>query len=162
MKRISAFLIILTFMFMFCGCGAQETLNSENQYQSDRTDSANTQENEEMKINILINGLSLSASLENNETGKSFYKIIGEGITLELAEYGGFEKVGSLGKQLPRDDKRITTKSGDLILYQGSEFSIMYGSNTWSYTKIGAIDDVDKINLKTVLGNGDVIINITK
>ncbi len=162
MKRISAFLIILTFMFMFCGCGAQETLNSENQYQSDRTDSANTQENEEMKINILINGLSLSASLENNETGKSFYKIIGEGITLELAEYGGFEKVGSLGKQLPRDDKRITTKAGDLILYQGSEFSIMYGSNTWSYTKIGAIDDVDKINLKTVLGNGDVIINITK
>ena len=162
MKRISAFLIILTFTFMFCGCRAQETLNSKNQYQSDRTDSANTRENEEMKINILINGLSLSASLENNETGKSFYEIIGEGITLELAEYGGFEKVGSLGKQLPRDDKRITTKAGDLILYQGSEFSIMYGSNTWSYTKIGAIDDVDKINLKTVLGNGDVIINITK
>lgn len=39
----------------------------------------------------------------------------------------------SLGKNLTRNDTRITTKPGDIVLYQGNQIVMFYGSNTWSY-----------------------------
>ncbi len=161
MKKIFIF-IILIFIFSICSCN--------NQIELERNDSENIIDElienkeaegvKEMKINIIINEYSLSATLEDSVTGIAFYELINEGIVLNLEEYGGFEKVGSLGKTLPSNDKRITTKPGDLILYLGSEFSLMYGANTWSYTKIGEIDDVT--NLKNILNDGDVTVTITK
>ena len=161
MKKIFIF-IILIFIFSICSCN--------NQIELERNDSENIIDElienkeaegvKEMKINIIINEYSLSATLEDSVTGIAFYELINEGIVLNLEEYGGFEKVGSLGKTLPSNDKRITTKPGDLILYLGSEFSLMYGANTWSYTKIGKIDDVT--NLKNILNDGDVTVTITK
>ena len=44
----------------------------------------------------------------------------------EAHEYGGFEKVGDLGFSLPREDTSITTKVGDIVLYQGNQISIFY------------------------------------
>ena len=149
MKKFLSFIMLLPF---FVGCNDNESITQDSIHE----------EFEMLKINILVNDYSLSASLEDNETGKAFYDMVQDGLTLELEEYGGFEKVGSLGKSLPRNDTRITTKAGDLILYQGSEFSLMYGSNTWSYTKIGSTDNVESINLKNILGTGDVAITITK
>ena len=119
-------------------------------------------EAETMKINISVNGYTLTATLEDNVAARAFAEMIAsDGLSLSLSEYGGFEKVGSLGKSLPHSDERITTSSGDLILYSGSEFSLMYGSNTWSYTKLGAIDDTETINLKQILGSGNVTVKIT-
>ena len=57
-------------------------------------------------------------------------------LTLSLHEYGGFEKVGPLGQSLPTEDRQITTRSGDIVLYQGNQLVLFYGSNSWSYTKL--------------------------
>lgn len=117
---------------------------------------------EEMKIKLSFNNLSLNVLLENNKASDEFYKILNKNpLTIALNEYGGFEKVGDLGFSLPSEDKTITTKEGDLILYNSNQISLMYGSNTWSYTRLGSIENINDISLKDLLGNGDVTVTFS-
>lgn len=53
-----------------------------------------------------------------------------------MENYGGFEKVGSLPQNLTKNDESINATSGDILLYQGRYMVIMYGSNSWSYTRL--------------------------
>jgi hypothetical protein len=69
--------------------------------------------------------------------------------------YGGFEQVGSLGAELPRDDTEIVTDFGDVVLYSGNQIVIFYGSNSWSYTRLGHID-LSEAEMTELLSNGDV------
>ena len=72
--------------------------------------------------------------------------------------YGGFEQVGSLGTSLPRKDVQTTTSAGDIVLYSGNQVVVFYGSNSWSYTRLGHISDKSAAELKELLGHGDVAI----
>ena len=113
------------------------------------------QENEEMKVNIAIGGTHFSATLEDNAAAKEFYELVkNEGVTIDMSDYSGFEKVGSLGQTLSADDKQTTTKAGDIVLYQSNQIVLFYGSNTWSYTRLGKVDDIS--GLEKALGSGDV------
>ena len=78
-------------------------------------------------------------------------------------DYGGFEKVGSLGFSMPRSDERITTSSGDVMLYQGDNIVIFYGSNSWAYTPLGRIEGLDDAALESFLqaGGGEVKITLS-
>lgn len=119
------------------------------------------EENIDMKIEIVLGDVSMIASLDDNPSAKEFYEHIKEkNLTLKLEEYGGFEYVGPLGFSLTRNDESINTKPGDIILYNGNQISIMYGSNSWSYTKLGKIDSEYLDNLKQILGNKDITISI--
>lgn len=82
-------------------------------------------------------------------------------LTLQLHDYGNFEKVGSLGQNLPRNDEPITTEAGDLILYHGNQFSIYYAENSWSFTRLGKIQNVTSDELKAALGTGDVTVTLS-
>ena len=82
-------------------------------------------------------------------------------VTVNASEYGGFEKVGELGFSLPTSDENIGTAPGDIVLYQGDKISLFYGSHSWSYTKLGKIDNVDSNKLKEVLGSGDVTLEFS-
>lgn len=73
-----------------------------------------------------------------------------------MNDYGNFEKEGNLGTTLPRNDTRITTGPGDIILYQGSSITIYYDTNTWSFTRLGKINGVTREQLLTALGKGSV------
>ena len=73
-----------------------------------------------------------------------------------MHDYGNFEKVGDLPWELPTNDEEITTKPGDIILYQGNKITIYYDENQWNFTKIGKISYVDEEELREVLGDGDV------
>ncbi len=48
----------------------------------------------------------------------------------------GFEKVGALGQSLPTSNRQTTTQAGDIVLYQGNQIVLFYGSNSWSYTPL--------------------------
>lgn len=114
-----------------------------------------------MKIEIVLNDISMIATLDDNPSAKEFYEYIKENnLTLKLEEYGGFEYVGPLGFSLTRNDESINTKPGDIILYNGNQISIMYGSNSWSYTKLGKIDTKFINNLNEIFKNSDVVITI--
>lgn len=82
-------------------------------------------------------------------------------LTIQMSGYGGFEQVGSIGANLPADDRRTTTSAGDLVLYSGNQLVVFYGSNTWAYTRLGHITDQDASDMAALLGNGDVTITIS-
>lgn len=118
--------------------------------------------NEENKVYIKINNNVLSASLENNSSSKAFVEKLKQGdITIKMSDYGNFEKVGELGFSLPANDKNITTKPGDIILYQKDKITIYYDTNTWDFTKLGKIDNVNQNELKNILGDGDVSVTFS-
>ena len=80
-------------------------------------------------------------------------------VVIQMSDYSGFEKVGSLGTSLPASNSQITTKSGDIVLYNGNQIVIFYGSNSWNYTRIGRIDDLS--GWEDALGNGDVTVTFS-
>ena len=67
-------------------------------------------------------------------------------------------KKRALGRGLEQlfSDENINTEPGDIVLYQGDKVSLFYGSHSWSYTKLGKIDNISSNELKEVLGQGNV------
>ena len=78
-----------------------------------------------------------------------------------MSKYGGFEQVGSLGRQLPSDDVQTHTEAGDIVLYSGSKIVVFYGSNSWEYTRLGRITDKSGAELAELLGNEDTTVTIS-
>ena len=106
-------------------------------------------------INLKVNNHVLKVKLEDNSAAKALMNKLKKGdVTIHAGDYGGFEKVGDLGFSLPRSDKYITTSAGDIVLYEGDEISLFYNSNSWSYTKLGKVQNIK--DLKKILGTGDV------
>ena len=106
-----------------------------------------------------INDVPVSVEWEDNETVKALAKKLP--LTVKMSMYGGFEQVGSLGRSLPRNDKRITTNPGDIVLYSGNQIVVFYGSNTWAYTKLGKITGKTQSELFDLLGKADAVITIS-
>lgn len=115
------------------------------------------------RINIKINDRDITVRLSGNVSARALYEKLSEGpITVQAEDYGGFEKVGELGFSLPEDNEEITTKLGDLILYQGDKLSLYYGVNTYSLTKLGEVEYALQPELKNILGDGAVTMIITR
>ena len=114
-----------------------------------------------MKIQIEITSESgnhtLTATLSDNSSATAFYELLKKKpVTVDMHDYGSFEKVGSLGTTLPRNDIQITTSAGDIILYQGNQITIYYDTNSWNFTRLGKVDGKSQAELKEILGKGDV------
>ena len=121
-----------------------------------------TKEETEMKLNITVNGQELTATLADSSAAKELAQKLESGsVTVELGEYGGFEKVGALPWSLTRSDESTVTQAGDIMLYQGSQITIFYGSNSWSYTPLGHVDGLSQEELSEILGQGDVSAEIS-
>lgn len=102
----------------------------------------------------------LSATFADNSSAAEFQALLAQGpLTIEMEDYGGFEKVGPLGTSLTRNDAQITTEPGDIILYQGNQITVYYGTNTWSFTRLATIDD--PTDLQEKLGDGTVSITFS-
>ena len=108
---------------------------------------------------LLIEEKEIPVIWEDNESVKEIASLAEEGLTIPLSMYGGFEQVGSLGFNITRSDSSITTSPGDIVLYSGNQIVLFYGSNSWSYTKLGKMQLLEE-ELTEVLGNGDVIITL--
>ncbi len=111
---------------------------------------------------IEVNGKILYGHLEDNPSAKAFIeKLNSGGITVEMHDYGNFEKVGPLPWELPRTDSRITAGPGDIILYQGDQITLYYGENSWDFTRLARIESVTKGELLGLLGAGEVSITFS-
>ena len=60
----------------------------------------------------------------------------------------GFEQVGPIGTTLPSNDTSIKTHAGDIMLYTSDQMVIFYGSNSWSYTRLGKITGKSQSELR--------------
>ncbi len=113
-------------------------------------------------LSLRIGDTPVSVEWENNESVSTLRELTRESpLTIPLSMYGGFEQVGSIGQDLPRDDEQTTTNAGDIVLYSGNQIVIFYGSNSWAYTRLGHITDQDAAGMKSLLGQGDVSITLT-
>ena len=113
-------------------------------------------------IKITISGKTLPVKIEDNEATKALVAALREAsITYEAHDYGGFEKVGALGRSLPASDTQITTQAGDVVLYSSNQIVLFYGSNTWSYTRIGKMQYESLDELKSFLKAGEGNISVT-
>lgn len=117
--------------------------------------SCSSQESMRMKIN----DADVHVEWENNESVNALKASLPLSVNMHM--YGGFEQVGSLGHNLPRNDKRITTSAGDIVLYSGNQIVIFYGSNTWEYTKLGRITGKSESELKDLLGKSNVTLTLS-
>lgn len=115
-------------------------------------------------MNITINGKTVSCQLVENSSTRALLAQLEKGdITYEADDYGNFEKVGYIGFNLPQNNESITTTAGDVILYQGNNICLYYGSNSWSFTRLGKIEGMSKDEIKTFLnaGGGSVKVKLS-
>ena len=109
---------------------------------------------------ITVGEQQLYATFADNSSAEEFQQLLTQGpLTIQMEDYGGFEKVGPLGTTLTRNDESITTQPGDVILYQGNQITIYYGTNTWNFTRLATIDD--PTDLQTKLGEGTVSVTFS-
>lgn len=114
------------------------------------------------KLYLSVGSRTLTATLADNEATGGLIRLLKNGpITITMSDYGGFEKVGALPQSLPASDTHITTVPGDIMLYQGRNMVIFYGSNSWKYTPLGRMDGATVSSLKEFLGNGNVEVTLS-
>ena len=126
-----------------------ETINSNN----------NIGEEEKMpKLNIKIGNKNFSATLYDNETTREF--INNMPLTINMNELNGNEKYYYMDNSLKTNSENVKKiKKGDLMLYGSNCLVLFYKSfsTSYSYTKLGYIDDAN--DLEQMVGKGNI--NIT-
>jgi hypothetical protein len=111
---------------------------------------------------ITIDGKTQSVTLADTQAAKELAEKLKNGpVTVTLNASGGFEIWGSLGFSLTTSNQQITAQPGDVILYNGSNICIFYGSNDWSYTRLGTIDGLSENELRGFLKAGESNISVT-
>ena len=161
MKKKVFFLLflLLSTSVLMDGCGSQESSAPSQEAENKKSEGVE-EETGEMKMNVNVNGQDFTATLEQNSAVSALVQMMENGpVTLQLSDYAGFEKVGPLGQSLPASNSQTTTQSGDIVLYQGNQIVMFYGSNSWSYTRIGRIDDLT--GWEEALGSGDVTVTLS-
>ena len=114
------------------------------------------------KILLTVNNESVTATLADNDATKELLSLLSVSpIRVSMSDYGGFEKVGILPKSLSTSNTQITTQPGDIMLYQGNNIVVFYGSNSWSYTRLGKIDNATVENVRKFLGTGNITMTIS-
>ncbi len=164
MKKI---VIIAVLLLIICltACGVKDT-NEISTYtanvtskQTSSTDATEKKEGTELMLKIA--DTEVTVEWEDNKSVEALKQLVKDSpITIEMSMYGGFEQVGSIGSTLPTNDVQMKTHSGDIVLYQGNQMVIFYGSNSWSYTRLGKIKNLSDKELKNFLSNGDVTVTL--
>lgn len=160
MKALLQLLTFASLLLFQVGCSPDSVEPPQEQQKENPEENRDDTMPDEIKISV--SGKTLPVKIEDNEATKALVAALSEAsITYEAHDYGGFEKVGPLGLTLPANNSQITTQPGDVILYSGNQIVLFYGSNTWSYTRLGKIQYESLDELKSFLKAGEGIISVT-
>ena len=114
------------------------------------------------KLYITIGDVTKTATLVDNSATQELVTILQSSpLTVTLNSSGGFEIWGALGFSLPISNEQINAQPGDVVLYNGSNICMFYGTNSWSYTRLGKIDGLSESELRTFLKAGESNISVT-
>ena len=159
--------ILTVFSCFFLSLSACEKIpippEQEEQKQEQKKPDNNEQQNgnentQTMTMEITAGGKTITATLADNATAKALAEKLKSGsITVEMRA-NGFEHYGPLGFSLERHDEEVTAVSGDIMLYNGNNICVFYGSNSWSYTPLGKADGKTADELKAFFGTGTVTV----
>ena len=112
-------------------------------------------------INVIIGSKTFTATLADSETGEAFAALLP--LTITMNELNGNEKYHYLSSSLPTATYQPgTIHVGDLMLYGNNCVVLFYETfnTSYSYTRIGAIDDPS--GLVSALGFGNVSVRFEK
>ena len=119
----------------------------------------NTRDN----LKLLIDDVKVNVEWEDNDSVNAIKELAKNGgLTINTHQYGGFEQVGEIGQSIVSNNVKMTTEPGDIVLYADSNIVVFYGSNSWSYTKLGKIKDKNLNELKQLLDKNNVVIIISE
>ncbi|WP_228025426.1 cyclophilin-like fold protein [Streptococcus ruminantium] len=163
--KANHFSLLLLTLFVLTACGKQPKLATETTSQSTTattiSETITDQKETEMTLTLSINHETLPVTWENNNTVQNLKtKLTDQSLTVNLSAYGGFEQVGSLGFTLPSQDQQLRATSGDIMLYNSNNIVLFFGSNSWSYTKLGHID-LSQSELDKLLNQDSVSITLS-
>jgi len=149
-------ILILAFMSIFISSASSCGKEDEN-----NTNTENTTSMANGKIKLTVNSLIFTATLLDNNSAKAFKEMLP--ITINMVELNNNEKYFDLPNSLPTNSSNPQAiNSGDLMLYGSKTLVLFYKtiSTSYSYTRLGKIDDTT--GLATALGSGNVTITINK
>ncbi|WP_197730056.1 cyclophilin-like fold protein [Fusobacterium ulcerans] len=110
-------------------------------------------------INMQIGNKNFTIKLFDNNAAQNLITQLP--LTLDMKELNGNEKYSYLPKKLPADSQNISEiKAGDLMLF-GSDCLVLFYKNfhtSYSYTKIGYIENIDE--LTAALGNRNIKVKL--
>lgn len=130
--------------------------NNEHEISNEGSENMNSQ-SEEIKVNLIVNNKTFSATLDNNETTRELVSMFP--ITLNMSDLHSNEKYNYLDTSLPTNSSTPSKiNAGDIKLYGNNCLVVFYESfsNSYSYTDLGRIDDVN--TFVSELGRGSVSI----
>ena len=160
-KGIKIFLIILAILVivLLADMVQLKFFNNRNLDSQTNISDENTNKNEVDKImedviniNVTINNQKYNATIENNETARSFISKLPQ--EFNMKELNGNEKYIYLDETLPTNSynpKHI--EKGDIMLYGNNCLVVFYKSfdTSYSYTKIGHIQELPDLGNKNII-----------
>lgn len=148
MKIASTFLVNFICMHFFaCGCNKNHEMEQTN----------NPLNTDTTKMKITIGSNVFIATFSDNETAAAFKEKLP--MTIPMTELNGNEKYFDLSDHLPTAASNPgTIQTGDLMLYGSLTLVLFYKtfSTSYSYTRLGRIDDPS--GLAAALGTGNTTV----
>ena len=155
------FILLVALMLCNCANDKEEVIIQTATQEMNERNNQNPSDKVTDKMNVTIDGVTKSVTLvDNAATRQLVAKLQEASISVTLNSSGGFEIWGALGFSLPTSNEQVTAQPGDVVLYNGSNICLFYGSNSWSYTRLGHIDGLSDGELKTFLKAGESHINV--
>lgn len=158
-RFINLMLVCLTCITQACAGNSRSAQTVEN----NQIHPSKTENNMETKqLYLHVNGHTLTVDLRDNSSVRALVDELKSGdITVAMKDYARFEKFDELPRSFPRNDERITTEAGDVILSEGNLLVIYYDRNSWNFTRLGKIRDLSQAELKKILGTGNVTVTVS-
>ena len=166
MKKIVLLVLLFVMVATMSSCGSKPITSSTTEepsttIPSTEPSSTTTEQKEDdsymsKTLVLKIDNQEVNVYWMDNNSAKELKKLAQDTLTITLEKYGDFEQFGSIGHILPSNDERLTANVGDIMLYQSNKIVLFYGSNTYSYTKLGHIN-LSKTELEELLGEEDSV-----
>ena len=113
-------------------------------------------------IYLDIGGKQLSVQLADTAAAKELAAMLEDGQLTIKTTGNSFEQYGSIGRSLTTSDTSITAQAGDVLLYNANTLCFFYGSNSYSYTRIGTMQGASQAELKNLLSGSNATITLSK
>ena len=147
-------MLVLSTISLFVSCASSDKNGAASGPKNNSSNKVNPTGN---KMKIKVGNHEFVATLYDNETATAFKAMLP--MTVTMVELNRNEKYVDLMKALPTNAfSPGTIQTGDLMLYGDNTLVLFYKtfSTSYSYTKLGRIDDVN--GLADAVGGGNVTI----
>lgn len=168
MKNVSKILLIaliICLVLTFAACPNNNNPSKDNPVDEGTGNDINGEQNgdeqhEVTAMKVTVGNNVFTATLYNTEAAKAFAELLP--LTLNMSELNGNEKYNYLSTTLPTNTERVgSINAGDIMLWGNNCIVLFYKSfsTSYSYTKIGKLDDAT--GLAQAVGSGNVTVSFS-